>query len=208
MTLILASASPRRRELLERLHIPFEIVVSDVFERPPLEGEDPREYALALATAKAREIARQYPTDVILGGDTVVVRHGEMFGKPGSEEEAVDMLFRLRGKAHEVITGVTVRCGDGEHADAQCTTVIMRDSSDSEIRRYVASGEPMDKAGAYAVQGEGGALVARIEGCLENVVGLPLCVVRRLLIECCVEVGNESEACTHFGPSRPWSPTQ
>jgi nucleoside triphosphate pyrophosphatase len=208
VTLILASASPRRRELLERLHIPFEIVVSDVFERPPLEGEDPREYALALATAKACEISRQYPGDIVLGGDTVVVRDGEMFGKPGSEEEAVDMLFRLRGKAHEVITGVVVRCGDGEHADAEYTAVVMRDASDSEIRCYVASGEPMDKAGAYAVQGEGGALVEGIEGCLENVVGLPLCVVRRLLVECGVEVGNESDVCTHFGSSRPWSPTQ
>lgn len=181
--LILASASPRRLELLRRLGVPFEVVTSDVGEAWP-SGPAP-EGAKALALAKARSVARRLAGAVVLGADTAVVLEGQVFGKPASPQEARRMLRALRGREHEVVTGVAlVEAPAGrETATAVVTRVRMRAYSEAEIDTYVASGEPYDKAGAYAIQGAGGALVGAVDGCYTNVVGLPLTTTRRLLEE-------------------------
>ena len=144
--------------------------------------------ASALALAKAREVAarlrsRGAPRALVLGADTLVVLDGRVFGKPGSLDEARGTLRALRGRAHEVVTGVAlVDTGAGREAgDAVRTGVLMRDYADAEIDRYVETGEPADKAGAYAVQGAGARLVERVDGCYTNVVGLPLGTTARLL---------------------------
>ena len=114
------------------------------------------------------------------------------------------MLTALRGKTHEVLTGVVVRCGDAEYVDCQRTTVAMNDASNAAIRDYIRTGEPMDKAGAYAIQGAGGALIAGIDGCLDNVIGLPLCVVSRLLRRCGLELPSGEEICRHYHVAQGW----
>jgi nucleoside triphosphate pyrophosphatase len=138
---------------------------------------------MALALAKARAVASRAPDAVVLGADTIVVVDGEVLGKPGGAAEAMRMLDRLRGRRHEVLTGVAVvrAPAGGERMAVVRTEVTMREYSDAEIEAYVASGEPLDKAGAYAVQAAGGRLVARVDGCYTNVVGLPLTTTRRLL---------------------------
>ncbi len=140
---------------------------------------------MALALAKARSVARRLRSAVVLGADTAVVLNGEVFGKPESPEDARRMLRALRGREHEVVTGVAlVEAPAGrETATAVVTRVLMRAYAEAEIAAYIASGEPFDKAGAYAVQGAGGALVAKVEGCYTNVVGLPLTTARALLAE-------------------------
>ncbi len=138
---------------------------------------------MALALAKATAVARTLGGAVVLGADTIVVVGGDVLGKPASAADARGMLRRLRGRAHEVITGVAVvsTLDPRERVAAVRTQVTMREYSDAQIDAYVASGEPLDKAGAYAVQEKGGSLVARVEGCYTNVVGLPLTTTRRLL---------------------------
>jgi septum formation protein len=151
---------------------------------PPAEG------AIALALAKARAVAARAPGAVVLGADTIVLLGGEVLGKPGAPAEAVRMLRELRDRSHEVITGVAV-VGPGASSEltaAVVTRVTMRDYSDAEIERYVATGEPIDKAGAYAVQEAGGQLVAAVDGCYTNVVGLPVTTTRRLLAAAGVSV--------------------
>jgi septum formation protein len=141
----------------------------------------------ALALAKARAVVATeshpaLPTDtVVLGADTIVVIDGDVLGKPGDEAAARAMLRRLRARPHEVITGVAAVARRREEAVAVLTRVTMRDYSDADIERYLATGEPADKAGAYAVQAEGARLVARVEGCYTNVIGLPVSTTRRLL---------------------------
>lgn len=181
--LVLASGSPRRVELLQRLGVDFDVMPSEVPEAWP--PGSPRDAVTALALAKARSISRRLENAIVLGADTAVVLDGQLFGKPGSPEEAHWMLRQLRGREHEVITGVAlVQAASGRHtATAVVTRVLMREYVDAEIDAYVASGEPFDKAGAYAVQAGGGALVAKVEGCYSNVVGLPLTTTRRLLTE-------------------------
>ena len=139
--------------------------------------------AEAIALAKARAVAAAHPLRVVLGADTIVVVDADVLGKPADAREAVAMLRRLRGRAHEVITGVAVaRARDARAAVASVRTrVTMRDYSEAEIDAYVATGEPLDKAGAYAVQERGGALVAHVDGCVTNVIGLPLRTTGRLL---------------------------
>lgn len=143
----------------------------------------PAEAAGTLALAKARAVAAAAPDAVVLGADTIVVVDGVILGKPGGVAEAVQMLRRLRNRVHEVLTGVAVvRARERDERTAVvCTRVTMRDYSEAEIARYVATGEPLDKAGAYAVQEGGGQLVARVDGCYTNVVGLPLTTTRALL---------------------------
>ncbi len=138
----------------------------------------------ALALAKARAVAGRIGSAVVLGADTVVVLAGEVFGKPESPQDARRMLRALRGREHEVITGVAlVEAPSGrEETAAVVSRVLMRGYSEAEIEGYVASGEPFDKAGAYAVQAAGGALVEKVDGCYTNVVGLPLTTTRRLLV--------------------------
>lgn len=177
--IVLASSSPRRRRLLRELGVEFAVRIPDVDERP-LPGELPGPHVRRLALAKARAVARDLPAgrggQWVLGADTVVVLDGRILGKPRDAREAREMLVRLSGRTHEVLTGVAlvpVAAGRARTAVVR-SRVEMKPLAGLDIRRYVASGEPLDKAGAYAVQGRGRHLVARVFGSLTNVVGLPL----------------------------------
>ncbi len=178
-TLVLASGSPRRREIVKALDMPIRITVSDAVEGPPEPGEAAAEYAKRLSFEKARSSRIKDEGCLVLGADTIVVHEGEILGKPADEVEAVQMLERLRGRTHIVITGVTLLDVDtGRHRSAtRASDVVMRSYGDEEIRAYVESGEPMDKAGAYAAQDELFKPASEIRGCYLNVVGLPLCDV-------------------------------
>jgi len=180
--LILASASPRRQALLRVLGVPFIVRGSEVDETPR-PGESPEAMAGRLSRAKAWDIAQGVPTGLVLAADTLVVLGMEVLGKPANPEEAAAMLRRLRGRMHRVVTAFTVVdvAVRREHTEAVTTRVWMRDYSNAEIEAYVASGGPMDKAGAYAIQDPRFAPVARVEGCPANVMGLPLCRVERVL---------------------------
>jgi septum formation protein len=184
-TLILASASPRRRELLTQAGYRFEVQPSSIAEsRRP--GEDAIRFATRLAREKAEEVfARHQPSTapvMVLGADTVVVCHGEVMGKPADAADATRMLLLLSGRTHQVVSGVAVVWGLGSaEVAAEMTQVTMRTLSLQEVADYVASGEPMDKAGAYAIQGYAGRWIPRIHGCYFNVVGLPLALVTSLL---------------------------
>lgn len=177
MKLILASASPRRRELLGLLGLNFEVLPPSEEGRP--EGR-PEEAARRLALEKAREVAARTGAArpgsglLVIGADTVVALGEKILGKPSGPEEAVNMLLRLRGRAHRVITGVAL-VGEGkETVFSERTDVYLRWLEREEAEEYVATGEPLDKAGAYAAQGLGARFVLRVEGCFFNVVGLPL----------------------------------
>ena len=178
MRVVLASASPRRLELLRALIANFEVIPGDVEE--VLAGE-PRADAIRLAVDKATAIAASVPDAVVIGADTVVHDGSEPYGKPETPVEAEHMLKSLRGRTHAVITGVAVVRGGHIQTDASESRVWLTDLSDEAIAAYVASGRPMDKAGAYAIQDEDVPTVARLEGCYCNVVGLPLWRLRALL---------------------------
>jgi septum formation protein len=180
MALILASASPRRRDLLAACSIPFEIVPSMIDEHP-LPDESPSAYVRRLALAKAESVAQDHPDAVVLGADTTVTIDGLILAKPESHDEARQMLHRLCGREHEILTGVAVVAGEtagcvgDRSAQAMVASrVLMRRFTAATVEWYIATGEPMDKAGAYAVQGLGGALVEWVKGSYTNVVGLPL----------------------------------
>jgi septum formation protein len=197
--LILASASPRRKELLVRLVPEFEVEVSGV-EEDGVEGP-PEEVALTLAVHKAEAVAARRNFGWVLGADTVIDFSGKLLAKPADAADAARMLLELSGRTHRVWTGVALlRAGSRRPAllGAVSTAVRLRDLSPSEVAAYVQSGEPLDKAGAYAVQGLGGRLVAAVEGCYNNVVGLPLCEVRRLFEES--GQGWRLTACRCLGP--------
>ena len=182
-SLVLASASPRRQELLARLGIPFTVEPSHIPERHP--PGPPVAALAAVALDKARAVAGRWTAGpaVILGADTEVVLDGRYMGKPCDAADAVRILSALSGRTHEVITGLAlVEAPPGREATAAVTTrVTMTAATQEEIAAYVATGEPFDKAGGYAVQGLGARLVARVDGCLTNVVGLPVETTRRLL---------------------------
>lgn len=185
--LILASASPRRRELLGGLGLSFEVVVAGIDERP-WPRETPASYALRNASEKAREVRGRLPADEamrVLAADTIVVQDGHILEKPDDAAHAAAMLRRLSGRPHEVITGVClVETRDGvwrEEGEAVVTRVVFRALAEDEIAAYVATGEPMDKAGAYAIQGGAGRFVDHVEGSYTNVVGLPVETVTRWL---------------------------
>ncbi|HSR66324.1 MAG TPA: Maf family protein [Acidobacteriota bacterium] len=187
--LILASGSPRRRELLRRFGAPFETRPSRAPEEVE-DGESPAAMAERLALDKARWVVRELSEDgslkghsaLVLGADTTIDLQGEILGKPADAEDARAMLGRLRGRAHAVVTGVAMisLAAGAEASSAVATTVWMRDFSQSECDAYVKTGEPLGKAGSYAIQGKGGELVQRWQGCWNNVMGLPLCEVGRL----------------------------
>ena len=181
MKIILASQSPRRRELLGQVGLTFEIVSPEVDEAQ-YGGLPPRELVQTLSRAKALDAARRVPAgSLVLGADTVVVLDGQALGKPDGPGGARAMLTALSGRTHEVWTGFTL-CRDGEvHTEAVATEVTFRALAPEEIDRYVATGEPLDKAGAYGIQGRGALLVAQIRGDYSNVVGLPLCAVGQAL---------------------------
>ncbi len=183
--LILASASPRRRELLAELGLPFEVRATEVDESP-LAGEEPAALVARLALAKARAAAE--PGAIVLGADTVVVAGEVVFGKPRDATAARGMLAELSGRTHSVWTGVALVRGDAsdpsEARVRSCRTgVRFRVLSSAEIDAYVASGEPLDKAGAYAIQGGAQSFVEELDGDYTNVVGLPLPLVREILAE-------------------------
>jgi septum formation protein len=179
---ILASASPRRWELLRQIGLSFRVVPSRVLEANRGNME-PRNYALYWATSKANEVTQRYPQEWVLAADTIVVLGREILGKPNSEAEARDMLSRLGGREHKVITGLCLTLGQESIQESMCveTKVFMRTLTPEDIEGYINTGEPMDKAGGYGIQGIGGCLVQRIEGSYSNVVGLPLCEVVELL---------------------------
>jgi septum formation protein len=181
--LILASASPRRRELLTQAGFTFEVVPAHVPEvQNP--GEDPIHFVTRLAREKAEAVLASHevtPDTLILGADTVVVVDKEVLGKPQNAADAARMLRLLSGRTHQVITGVCLAKGRECHSAAEVTFVRFTTLSDEEIDAYVATGEPLDKAGAYAIQGRAGRWVPRIHGCYFNVVGLPLALVSSMI---------------------------
>jgi septum formation protein len=189
--LVLASASPRRQELLRNAGIAFTVQAADIPELP-LARESPKNLAERLAREKALTVFRRRPEDLVLGADTVVFADGQILGKPRDADDALRMLRLLSGRAHQVITGVCL-AGPGTHTPgssigfedirAESTRVTMQSLTEKDIREYVASGEPMDKAGAYAIQGIASRWISRIEGDYFNVVGLPVSLVFRMLRE-------------------------
>ncbi len=176
--IILASASPRRKELLETAGVEFEICVSDADESIP-EGTAPVDAAKMTATKKALAVAESHKNDIVIGADTIVVANGRILGKPKDKADAEAMLTMLSGIEHEVITGVCLVCGDEINAFSQISRVRFYDLTAEEIRAYIATDEPMDKAGAYGIQGKGCTLVEKIEGDYFNIVGLPVARVVR-----------------------------
>jgi septum formation protein len=184
--LVLASASPRRQELLRNAGLSFAIEPANIDEKP-LPGESPRDCAERLAREKALAAYANRPQDSVLGADTIVVVDEAILGKPIDSDDAFRMLRMLSGRVHRVITGVClvkpVVSGQGPvvRVVSETTLVTMSEISDDEIRAYVATGEPMDKAGAYAIQGMASRWIPRIEGDYTNVVGLPVALVYRML---------------------------
>ncbi len=182
MAVILASGSPRRRELMEMLEVKDLKIIPAKGEEHPPEGAGPEETVRALARAKCAEVgALAAPGDIVVAADTIVWFDGRIYGKPYSEREAFEMLSSLSGAAHEVYTGVAVLAGGEMHVEAERTRVHFRTIAPEEIRAYIATGEPMDKAGAYGAQGRGAVLVRGIEGDFFNVMGLPLCRLDAML---------------------------
>jgi len=186
MRLILASASPRRAELLSAAGFEFETIVTDVDETVRAE-ESPSAYVRRLAAEKSAAAAANYRGTyddvVILAADTAVVVDGEILGKPRDDDDAARMLRSLSGRRHDVLTGVSLRRGAYELGRVETTAVFFTALSDTEIEWYVASGEGRDKAGAYAIQGRGSRFIPRIDGSYSNVVGLPIAAVVELLEE-------------------------
>ena len=185
--LVLASASPRRRELLTQAGYSFEVRPAHIPE-DPYEGEDPVAYVTRLAREKAEAVFRELSATgnadhslVVLGADTTVTLDNHILGKPEDAADAARMLRLLSGRSHHVITGVAVVTADGAEVAAEVTAVRFLTMSDEEIAAYVANGEPMDKAGAYGIQGFAARWIPRVEGCYFNVVGLPLALVCTLL---------------------------
>jgi septum formation protein len=180
--LILASASPRRAELLRNAGIAFRVEVSDLEEaRAP--HESPRHYAERLARDKARVVAHRFPAAPVLAADTVVVVGDDLLEKPADALDAARMLRLLSGRAHQVTTGVCLIAHGNEDVRSATTTVDFDPLSERDIADYIATGEPMDKAGAYAIQGRASRWIGRLEGDYFNVVGLPVALVTRMLRE-------------------------
>ena len=178
--LILASASPRRRELLSAAGLPFDAEPVDVDERRE-PGEPPATYVDRVARLKASTVAARYPARPVLGADTTVVVDGEVLGKPVDAGDAARMLRRLAGRSHEVLTGVALAWQGQLISDVILTRVRMDPLTEAAVADYVASGEPMDKAGGYAIQGRASRFIPHIEGSFANVVGLPVATVLQLL---------------------------
>ena len=189
MNLILASQSPRRKELLGLFGIPFTVRVADIDEtmNPAL---SPDVAVAQISRKKAYAVARQ-ADDVLIAADTIVVVEGKILGKPRSSQEAVEMLQLLSGRDHQVMTGVTVLCHDKEAVFTEVTDLHFRELSDSEILRYVHSGEPMDKAGAYGIQGGAALFCEKMAGDYYNVMGLPVCRLGQVLKELAPQIMGE-----------------
>lgn len=178
--LVLASKSPRRRELLAGLGLDFEVCPAAIDETP-VAGEDAADYVARLAREKARAVAAGFPDRVVLGSDTAVVLDGEPLGKPRDRDHAFGMLSALSGREHEVLSAVSVIAPAGEDGCVQCSRVRFRSLSEAEMAAYWDSGEPVDKAGAYAIQGIGGIFVSHLSGSFSGVMGLPVHETAELL---------------------------
>ena len=181
MELILASQSPRRRELLGLFNLPFTVRVADIDETMD-PTRSPAEEVARVSLAKARAVERK-EEDVVIAADTIVVLGSRVLGKPASEAQAEQMLTALSGHAHQVMTGVTVLRGDRSLTATEITDIHFRELSTREIRRYIATGEPMDKAGAYGIQGGAALFAQRMHGDYYNVMGLPVCRLYEILSE-------------------------
>lgn len=180
MRIILASESPRRRDLLSLMGLDFTVVTSHVEEHPPV-GATPAETVRALSLQKAQAVAALHPHDCVIGADTIVYLDGEILGKPHTPENARRYLARMQGRTHTVYTGVTVitdGSADTRHATTEVTFAPM---TEREIDWYVGTGDPLDKAGAYGAQGPFGAFIERIDGTYFNVIGMPLPLLYRML---------------------------
>ena len=183
MKIVLASQSPRRRQLLGQMGLEF-TTQSPEIDESAFHGRDARDLVETLSRAKARWVARQQtPDTLVVGADTVVVLDGAILGKPRDGAQAEAMLAALSGRDHQVFTGVTLCQGDRILTQAEETQVTFRPLTGQEIRQYVSTGEPMDKAGAYGIQGLGGLLVEGIRGDYHNVMGLPICRLGRMLLD-------------------------
>jgi nucleoside triphosphate pyrophosphatase len=180
--LVLASASPRRQELLRNAGIAFIVHPANILEML-LPGEAPKAYAERLAREKAEAVFRLHPEKIVLGADTIVLVDDEVLGKPRDATDAAGMLRLLSGRSHQVITGVCLLGPGLVDVRSETTTVEMQKLRDEEIASYVVTGEPMDKAGAYAIQGWASRWISKIEGDYFNVVGLPVSLVYRMLAE-------------------------
>lgn len=189
LPIVLASASPRRRELLAGIGLQFTVEPAR-FDEASIHVESPEEWVKALARGKASEVASRHPDALVIGADTAVLIDGQVLGKPKDAGDAHRMLRLLSDRTHRVLTGVALihRSSGRERAHVESTDVTFGPLSDEQIARYVATGEPMDKAGAYGIQGFGATLVREVKGCYFNVVGLPLYSLARMLSEFGVEL--------------------
>jgi len=177
---VLASSSPRRRELLTLIGVAHTVMPADIDETP-FDGELPRPHAERLAREKARVVAEREPNAIVIAADTIVVVDGAILGKPRDEAEAASMLRRLSGRSHVVFTAVAVGRGGSLVSDVEAVDVTFRALSDADISQYIATREPMDKAGAYGIQGYGATIVTRIDGDYFAVMGLALGLMVRLM---------------------------
>jgi septum formation protein len=198
VTLVLASSSPRRRELLGVLGEPFRVVAPVGVDERPLDGETPRDLAARLAAAKARSVEG----DPVLAADTVVEIDGDVLGKPRDADDARGMLQRLSGRPHLVHTAVAVRSGEHVELEVVTTSVRFTPLTPDAIEWYLATGEPFDKAGAYAIQGAGGVFVEKIRGSVSSVIGLPLTTVVDLLDRVGIRVFGAPGRTQHSGAVR------
>lgn len=184
--IVLASASPRRQELMQSLGVPFITVPSDVDESAfGLETQPPQEQVLVLSREKAAAVAIQYPDSLVIGSDTLVALAGpdqqeRVLGKPSDQAEAFEMLNALQGRMHTVYSAITLIYGNERVSDVLSTRVWMKPLSEGEIHRYIKTGEPMDKAGSYAIQGVGSLFIERIDGCYFNVMGMSMYLLNQL----------------------------
>lgn len=190
MKLILASQSPRRRELLGLFRLPFTVRVADIDETmdPTL---PPAQEVARLSLEKARAVERA-EEDVVIAADTIVVLGDRLLGKPKNEAQAEEMLTSLSGRAHQVMTGVTVLRGDRAITATEITDIHFRELSSREIRRYIATGEPMDKAGSYGIQGGAALFVEKLQGDYYNVMGLPVCRLLLMLRELAPDIMEDN----------------
>ena len=191
MQIILASQSPRRKELMGLFHIPFSIQVADIDETMDA-TLPPAEEVARVSRLKAEAIPRN-PDDIVIAADTIVVCDGKVLGKPAGEEHARQMLHMLSGRKHQVMTGMTVLCGSRAEVCTEISDVYFRNLTDSEINRYIRTGEPMDKAGAYGIQGGAALFVENIHGDYFNIVGLPVCKLSRILAALLPDFMEESK---------------
>ena len=190
MQLILESQSPRRKELLGLFHIPFQIRVADIDETMD-PGKPAAEEVARVSRAKAMAVAHA-PEDVVVAADTIVVCGGEVLGKPRDEQDAYRMLRLLSGRDHQVMTGMTVLRGETALTTTEITHIHFRELTDGEIRRYIATGEPMDKAGSYGIQGGAALFAEKLQGDYYNVMGLPVCRLGQLLKQIAPELMEDA----------------